>query len=57
MNSSIYYVVNIKSGLVIKTVSYASAINYSLECGGVVLNGRSDFAQFIVSLCRLKWNN
>lgn len=53
---TIYYIVHLDTGLIVKSVSYQSAVKYAVECGGVVLNGRCRFAQFIVTKCRDLWN-
>lgn len=53
---TIYYVVHLDTGLVVECVSYQSAVNYAIECGGVIINGRCRFAQMIVAKCRALWN-
>lgn len=53
---TIYYVVHLDTGLVVKSVSYQSAVKYAVECGGVIINGRCQFAQLIVAKCRALWN-
>lgn len=53
---TIYYIVHLDTGLVVKSASYQSAVKYAVECGGVIINGRCQIAQLIVAKCRKLWS-